>query len=117
MCEDPAGIRFGLWQARRRLGAQVVNGPGAWNFSDPHSADPADAGDFYVGVFGWEIADLGFATMIRRPGYGDHLEATVDPEIRTRQAGVGAPPGFEDAIGWIAPARADETPTGTSPSP
>ena len=41
--------------------------------------------------------------MIRRPGYGDHLEATVDPGIRERQAGVTAPPGFEDAIAWLAP--------------
>lgn len=29
---------------------------------------------------------------------GDHLEATVDPDIRARQSGVVAPPGFEDAI-------------------
>ena len=38
----------------------------------------------------------------QRPGYGDHLEATVDPDIRTRQA--GAPEGFEDVIGAIVPA-------------
>jgi len=48
------------------------------------------------------VEDLGFATMIRRPGYGDHLEATVDPTIHERQAGVGAPPGFADAIAWVA---------------
>jgi hypothetical protein len=53
-------------------------------------------------VFGWAVEDLGFATMVRRPGYGDHLEATVDPDIRARQAGVIAPPGFEDAIAWVA---------------
>ena len=28
-------------------------------------------------LFGWEFYDVGFATMIRCPGYGDHLEATV----------------------------------------
>jgi uncharacterized protein len=47
---------------------------------------------------------MGFAGMIRRPGYGDHLAATVDPGIHERQAGVAAPPGFADAIGWVAPA-------------
>ena len=47
---------------------------------------------------------MGFAAMLRRPGYGDHLEATVDPGIRARQQAVSAPPGFEDAIAWIAPA-------------
>ena len=41
--------------------------------------------------------------MIRRPGYGDHLAATVDPGIRERQEGISAPPGFADAIGWLAP--------------
>jgi uncharacterized protein len=46
--------------------------------------------------------------MIRRPGYGDHLEATVDPDIRSRQAEHGIPPGFEDAIGWLAPADPPE---------
>ena len=37
--------------------------------------------------------------MIQVPGYGDHLAATVDPDIHERQAGVGVPPGFADAIG------------------
>lgn len=54
--------------------------------------------------------NLGFATMSRRPGYGDHLEATVDPDIRARQSGVVAPPGFEDAIAWVAPAGPGEPP-------
>ena len=101
-CADPRGARFRLWQPRRRLGAQLVNVPGSWNFSDLHTGDPAAAADFYA-LFGWEFDDVGFATMIRRPGYGDHLEATVDPGIRERQAGVSAPPGFEDAIAWLAP--------------
>lgn len=48
--------------------------------------------------------------MVRRPGYGGHLEATVDPDIRARQSGMAAPPGFEDAIGWIAPTDAAEAP-------
>lgn len=41
--------------------------------------------------------------MIRRPGYGDHLAATVDPGIRERQESISAPPGFADAIAWLAP--------------
>lgn len=46
--------------------------------------------------------------MIRRPGYGDHLEATVDPDIRKRQSQVHAPPGFEDVVAWLAPPAAGE---------
>ena len=74
-----------------------VNQPGAWNFADLHSSDAASVG-FYVDVFGWEFADLGFATLIRCPGYGDHLAATVDPDIRERQSSDVTPPRFEDAL-------------------
>jgi uncharacterized protein len=100
-CADPRGAEFRLWQARERLGAQVVNVPGTWNFSDLHTSDPHSAAQFYSEVFGWEVDDVGFATMIRKPGYGDHLAATADPDIRERQSGVMAPPGFEDAVAWM----------------
>lgn len=102
VCRDPAGAEFRLWQAGARLGAQAVNVPGSWNFSDLHTDQPGTT-EFYRGLFGWEVADLGFATLLRVPGYGDHLEATVDPDIRKRQEGVGGPAGFEDAIGWVGP--------------
>ena len=107
---DPEGAEFRIWQARRRLGAQVVNLPGAWNFSDLHTANPGAAIRFYEDAFGWQADDLGFAMMVRRPGYGDHLEATADPDIRARQSGLVAPPGFEDAIAWIAATAHNEPP-------
>jgi predicted enzyme related to lactoylglutathione lyase len=102
-CVDPRGARFRLWQPRRRLGAQLTNAPGSWNFSDLHTTDAPDAAGFYAPLFGWEFDDIDFATMIRRPGYGDHLAATVDPGIFERQDGIFAPPGFADAIGWLVP--------------
>lgn len=107
---DPEGAEFRIWQARRRSGAQVANQPGAWNFSDLHTPNPRAAIPFYEEAFGWQVDDLGFAMMIRRPGYGDHLEATVDPDIRARQSGLAAPPGFEDAIAWIAATGPDQPP-------
>ena len=107
---DPRGLELGLWEAKRRLGAQITNAPGAWNFSDLHTDDPAAVQPFYRAVFGWEFSDVGFAIMIRVPGYGDHLAATVDPGIHERQAGVGVPPGFADAIGWVAPLAPGEAP-------
>ena len=100
-CVDPRGAEFRLWQARRRPGAQLVNVPGTWNFSDLSTTDPHAAAAFYSAVFGWEIDDVGFATMVRSPGYGDHLAATVNPDIRKVQADVMAPPGFEDAVAWM----------------
>ena len=96
---DPEGNDIRLWQARRRLGAQLTNAPGTWNFSNLHTADLAAAQRFYGELFPWRFVDQGWATAICVPGYGDHLEATVDPDIRTRQA--DAPEGFEDTIGAI----------------
>jgi uncharacterized protein len=101
-CTDPAGAGFRLWQARGRLGAQVTNTPGAWNFSDLHTPDRDAAMAFYTPLFGWRAADLeqGAGTMLQVPGYGNHLAATVDPGIYERQA--SAPPGFADVIGGLA---------------
>lgn len=108
-CEDPAGARFHLWQARWRLGAQVANVPGAWNFSDLHTPDRAAAMAFYRPLFGWKDVDLPYdsGTMLQVAGYGDHLAATVDPGIHERQG--SAPEGFADAIGGLLE-TADEPP-------
>ena len=108
-CATPRGA-IRLWEARRRKGAQLANAPGAWNFSNLHTTDPAAAQRFYGALFPWRFVDQGWATAISVPGYGDHLEATVDPDIRTRQA--GAPEGFADVIGAIVPA--DDDPPGWS---
>jgi predicted enzyme related to lactoylglutathione lyase len=103
VAEDPAGARFRLWQAGARLGAQRVNQDGTWNFSNLRGADAADVRDFYAAVFGWEYDDAGFAVLARRPGYADHLVATVDPGLHERQAAVSAPPGFADTVAWFEP--------------
>ena len=92
----------------------MVNAPRAWNFSDTSHLRYRRARAFYAGIFGWEATDLDFggggvATMWRRPGYGDHLAATVDPDIHRRQEGV-APPGFADAVAWLAPVTGGERP-------
>jgi predicted enzyme related to lactoylglutathione lyase len=102
---DPQGNEVRLWQARRRKGAQLVNAPGAWNFSHLHTPEIGAAQQFYGGLFPWHFVDQGWAIAISVPGYGDHLEATVDPDIRTRQA--SAPEGFADVIGSIVPTGPD----------
>ena len=43
-CVDPRGARFRLWQPRRRLGAQLTNAPGSWNFSDLHTGGASAVG-------------------------------------------------------------------------
>jgi predicted enzyme related to lactoylglutathione lyase len=103
---DPDGAAFCVWQARSHKGAQVVNAPGSWNFSDLNTPNPDEATAFYGAVFGWEatrvdLGELSF-TMFRLPGYGDFL-ALSDPDIRARQAEQDAPEGFEDAVAGLVP--------------
>ena len=109
---DPSGAEFRLWQPRARAGSQIANMPGAWNFSILHTDEPAGADAFYGSLFGWEADAMPGVdgAMYRRPGYGDHLAATVDPGIHERQAAGGAPPGFADVVAGRGPLRPGEQP-------
>lgn len=113
MVADPEGAVIGLWQARRHRGSQAVNEAGTWNFSGLHTADPARALAFYGGLFGWEADEpdpaMGGTTLLRRPGYGEHLES-LEPGIIRRMADMGAPEGFHDAVAWLVPLGDGERP-------
>jgi uncharacterized protein len=111
---DPGGAVFSVMQARNHRGAQLVNHPGTWNFSDLNTSDPERALAFYGEVFGWEAqtftADDGTEfPMLKLPGYGDHLERR-DPDLRRRQSEQGAPPGFEDVVASLVPSSGDVPP-------
>jgi predicted enzyme related to lactoylglutathione lyase len=105
---DPEGAAFCVWQARQHRGAQIVNEPGSLNFNGLNTRDASGAKRFYGSVFGWQTlgAEGGFE-MWTLPGYGDHLEEG-DPEMRTRIAEVGAPPGFEDVVASLNPIAQDQ---------
>jgi predicted enzyme related to lactoylglutathione lyase len=113
VCADPAGAVFNLWQPGTRNGAELVNAPGTWNWSDLNTSDPAGAAAFYGRVFGWQASTVhigGYeATMWRLPGYADFREQ-FEPGLRRRHAERHAPEGFSDAIGWLLPLGASDTP-------
>lgn len=100
---DPQGATCRLVQAGTRPGAQSVNAPGTWNFSNLSTPDMDAALRFYGPLLGWERSDDLGAGMLRVPGYGDHLARTYDPGIYERQQ--GAPDGFADVAAGIL--RAD----------
>jgi predicted enzyme related to lactoylglutathione lyase len=106
VCADLEGATFRLWQPGRLKGAESVNVPGAWNFSELRTPDVDAAAPFYGAVFGWETSDVdmgsGPATMVRLPGYADFLERR-DPDLRSRMAANDAPAGFEDAVASLVP--------------
>lgn len=96
---DPQGAPSRLWREGTRLGAQVVNAPGTWNFSNLLTPDVDAALQFYGPLLGWERSDDLGAGMARVPGYGDHLARTSDPGIHERQKLL--PPGFADVVAGI----------------
>jgi uncharacterized protein len=97
---DPAGAELLIAE---QGGAELVNAPGTWNWSNLESGDPGAAQGFYGAVFGWEAMELGGGVVMWRvPGYGDRL-AELDPTLRERHAEAGIPPGFSDAVAWLVP--------------
>ena len=61
---DPTGAVFGLWEPRERIGATLVNDPGAMCLNQLNTTDPARATDFYATVFGWRIEQVGSADQL-----------------------------------------------------
>lgn len=113
VCADPAGAIFHLWQPGTHRGAQAVNEPGTWNWSNLHTSDREGSKEFYGAVFGWEADDTEFGgAMWRLPGYADFLEQ-FDPGLRQRHSDFGAPAGFSDAIGWTMPVELGQSPRWT----
>ncbi|MGI9092634.1 MAG: VOC family protein [Mycobacteriales bacterium] len=104
---DPSGAVFAVWQAGETKGAQLVNEPGAWNFSGVITPDREGAEAFYGAVFGWELSAFDPEDPIaggywRLPGYGDFLEQ-INPGTRAGMAEMGAPDRFEDTVATLTP--------------
>ena len=95
VCADPQGAAFCLWQPGRHPGAEIVNAPGSWNWSDLKTPDTDAAKAFYGAVFGWESTDLDFGGRGRDDVAPARLRrrarARATPTSARRQAGAGAP--------------------------
>lgn len=103
---DPAGAVFCLWQAGRRIGAQLVNAPGSVNFNDLSTPDVDGARAFYGAVFGWDVLTIPMGDdagmMWTLSGYGADLDR-LEPGTLARQQEMGAPAGFEDVVASLSP--------------
>jgi predicted enzyme related to lactoylglutathione lyase len=96
--EDPSRATFSV---KEDGGAELVNAPGTWNWSNLETPHVQAAQGFYGAVFGWEAMPMGGnAYMWSVSGYGDRL-AELDPALRARHAEAGVPPGFSDAVAWL----------------
>lgn len=115
---DPEGAVFSAWEPDAFIGAQLVNEPGTWNFSELNTRMPDDAVRFYNNVFGWDAIDVGVGessfTFFTLAGYGDFL-AQNNPALRENQAADGVTPGFENAVAWLIDQRNAPDPAGNPP--
>ena len=58
VAQDPTGATFGVWQAKKHIGAQLANEPGTLLWNQVHTPDPARATEFYVAAFGYEVDEI-----------------------------------------------------------
>ena len=56
---DPTGAVIGLWQPNQHTGAQLVNEPGTYGWSELITTDLDSAKAFYRAVFGWDAESQG----------------------------------------------------------
>jgi predicted enzyme related to lactoylglutathione lyase len=52
---DPLGSRLALWESAGFRGADAVSQPGCFTWAELATTDPKRAGDFYAGMFGWQV--------------------------------------------------------------
>jgi predicted enzyme related to lactoylglutathione lyase len=60
---DPTGAVFAVWQPGTHIGAELVNEPGAFDWSELTTRDTAAAKAFYGDVFGWDFEDTDMGGM------------------------------------------------------
>jgi predicted enzyme related to lactoylglutathione lyase len=108
---DPEGATFSAWEARGFIGAEAVNDPGSWVFSDLNTRDPEGAGAFYGSVFGWKVDQLGMGdssfTIFTLDGYGTYL-AERNPELKEWMANDERARKFADTVAFMVDLRSGE---------
>ena len=60
---DPTGAVFALWQAKAHRGAGVEDEIGSTCWFELMTKDPATAGEFYRGLFGWDPVSQAMGPM------------------------------------------------------
>jgi hypothetical protein len=93
--QDPTGAMISLWQARKHIGARVLNEPGALCWAELSTKDPAAAEKFYTGLFGWTVKSSAMGDV------GTYTEFSADG---TAVAGMmKMPAGMENAPSYWMP--------------
>lgn len=61
LLQDPTGATVAIWEARKHIGAQLVNEPGALCWNELWTSDVKVANQFYTALFDWgaQVHDMG----------------------------------------------------------
>jgi uncharacterized protein len=86
---DPMGAVFSVWQPNQHPGAQLVNEPGTWSWSELITTDVPASKAFYGAVFGWGAETHG-------DGPGAYTEWQVGG--RSVSGLMEKPPGMPDEV-------------------
>ena len=80
---DTTGAVIAAWQPGQHLGAQLVNEPGAFIWSELSSSDPAKSKAFYSAVFGMTAStmDMGIGPYTTFEVGGQPVGGTVAPQM------------------------------------
>jgi uncharacterized protein len=89
--QDPTGAVFCPWQARRAIGAEVVNGPGALSLNQLNTSDPEAAQRFYADLFGWRFEKV---PDTETPYWGIYRRERLN-------GGMPLPPGAPMPSHWL----------------
>jgi predicted enzyme related to lactoylglutathione lyase len=95
--QDPTGGVIALWQAKNNIGAETVNDPNTFSWSELHTPDVAKAADFYAKVFGWEPAKFEEMDYTVFNNQGQGIGGATKPQME------GVPPN------WLVYFAVDDT--------
>ncbi len=90
--QDAVGSFISVWQAGKHIGAELVNEPGTFAWSELATSDLAAARDFYRSVFGWGV-EPGRKQRKRPPSPSAPSGACCDLAVPTAPGRVSFPPG------------------------
>jgi predicted enzyme related to lactoylglutathione lyase len=88
--QDPTGATFCVWQPKKSAGIKIAGVNGTLCWADLSTPDAKQAGDFYSGLFGWQlVVDLKAASGYLHIKNGEQFIGGI-PGALHRQLGVPA---------------------------
>ena len=107
--QDPTGAVFQVWQAKKHIGAKILNEPGALCWSELTTRDTKAAESFYTKLFGWTAKHSAPGAGMEYTEFSNQGQSGVGkkamPKKNGRGGAVGVTPNFQEGDGDATPAK------------